>query len=673
MTRTNIIRAVFDGSANARTFPAYQYDYGQILRFDGLDLPAAYEVHFSNTPTGDALTVLGDETGVSVPDELLQTGKNIFAWVYLHTGEDDGETVYTAMIPVIDRAEPTGSTPTPVQQDIITQAIAALNTGVETVEGIAETMPGEIRDALAEAKASGEFDGPQGPQGEKGDKGDTGAQGPKGDTGATGAQGPKGDKGDTGPAGQDGQDGADGQDGYTPVRGTDYWTAADKAEIVGDAVEELDAYVVRYDEPQTLTAAEQATARGNIGAASESLDERVNALHGLVNYGYGTVFADDTAFLVERDGTRIVFNGSIASSSTPTKFLLTGAVKSFVNTFPSTPTEGVKLTNGHTYRLRAIPVSGTLTNVDGYLLPRWYVPGQSGVTPIGNTTHDVDGYSDLTYSATDYPNGVLAAVAVRKNTTGAVAVNYVCEVTLEDITDATEIHGIPSGGAAGQVLTKASGTDYDATWTTPQGGGVSDVQVNGTSVVSDGVANVPNANSSRFGVVKPIDNCFSYYGDALRLKSPDDSDLKAGNNGWKAVTPAHQHKSAFYGLAKAAGADMASISGATVGVYPEAQKSAIHTMLSGSVSVSGTTPVITALPGIRYICGEVSTLDITLPASGCVDVTFVSGSTPTVLTVTPPSRVTLKWANSFDPSSLDADTTYEINICDGLGVAGAWT
>ena len=37
----------------------------------------------------------------------------------------------------------------------------------------------------------------------------------------------KGDKG------EDGKDGADGAAGHTPVRGTDYWTDADKAEIKG--------------------------------------------------------------------------------------------------------------------------------------------------------------------------------------------------------------------------------------------------------------------------------------------------------------------------------------------------------------------------------------------------------------------------------------------------------
>ena len=92
-----------------------------------------------------------------------------------------------------------------------------------------------------------------------------------------------------------------------------------------------------------------------------------------------------------------------------------------------------------------------------------------------------------------------------------------------------------------------------------------------------------------------------------------------------------------------------------------------------TIQVSGTTPAITAVANTRYICGEVATLDITLPASGCIDVVFESGSTPTVLTVTPPTGVTVKWANGFDPTALEANTTYEINICDGLGVAGSWT
>ena len=88
-----------------------------------------------------------------------------------------------------------------------------------------------------------------------------------------------------------------------------------------------------------------------------------------------------------------------------------------------------------------------------------------------------------------------------------------------------------------------------------------------------------------------------------------------------------------------------------------------------SVTVSGTAPTITAEANTRYVCGEVTTLSFTPPASGVCDVIFTSGTTATVLTV--PS--TVKWANDFDPTSLDANTTYELNICDGLGVAASWT
>ena len=88
------------------------------------------------------------------------------------------------------------------------------------------------------------------------------------------------------------------------------------------------------------------------------------------------------------------------------------------------------------------------------------------------------------------------------------------------------------------------------------------------------------------------------------------------------------------------------------------------------VNVTGSTPSITGVDGTRYICGECSTLSITAPASGCIDIVFESGSTATVLTVSS----SIKWANGFDPTSLDANTTYELNILDGeLGVACSWT
>ena len=86
------------------------------------------------------------------------------------------------------------------------------------------------------------------------------------------------------------------------------------------------------------------------------------------------------------------------------------------------------------------------------------------------------------------------------------------------------------------------------------------------------------------------------------------------------------------------------------------------------VAVSGTTPVITALSGVRYVCGEVATLDFTPCVSGICDVVFTSGSTPTVVTL--PNTVKFP-DGSF---TAEANKTYEINILDGVyGVVMAWT
>ena len=236
-----------------------------------------------------------------------------------------------------------------------------------------------------------------------------------------------------------------------------------------------------------------------------------------------------------------------------------------------------------------------------------------------------------------------------------------------------------TAGTAGQVLSLDS--NLDPVWTTPQGGGgtVTDVQVNGTSIVSSGVANIEEGKYPKRGF------CTVYpgygismrqggtYNGMLQIDVASDDKIKSGANDIVVTIPSSQHKSTFYGLAKAAGADEKD-SALPAGQYTDTAKSAISEMLNGAVSVSGTTPSITALSGVRYICGQVDTLTIVVPSSGCIDVTFESGSTPTVLTVTPPTGMTIKWANGFDPSSLEANTTYEINIMDGcLGVAGSWT
>lgn len=209
------------------------------------------------------------------------------------------------------------------------------------------------------------------------------------------------------------------------------------------------------------------------------------------------------------------------------------------------------------------------------------------------------------------------------------------------------------------------------------GGSVTDVQVNGTSVVTSGIANIPVIANDSYGIPKVVNHNYGLQirtGGELSISTPNDGQLKSLSDSTRTMSPLNMPKGVFYGLANVAGDTTQKSSSNNPGVYTESAKSAISQMLDAPETVSGSTPTINAKAGVRYICGEVSTLTIVVPSSGIIDVVFDSGSTATVLTVTPPTGVTMSWANGFDPTSLDANTTYEINIMDGkYGVVGKWT
>ena len=100
---------------------------------------------------------------------------------------------------------------------------------LDVVSAEAQTLPAGSEATANYNKANktlqiGVPTGPQGKQGVQGETGATGATGPQGEVG------PKGDTGATGPAGADGK---------TPVKGVDYFTAADKAELVNDVLAAL--------------------------------------------------------------------------------------------------------------------------------------------------------------------------------------------------------------------------------------------------------------------------------------------------------------------------------------------------------------------------------------------------------------------------------------------------
>lgn len=133
MATSNIIKATFNGiSLETYTAPAYQYDVGMSIQFVGLELPANYEVHFSNqVDGGEAKTVIGTSDTVAIPDSVFTSGAYVYAFVYLVDNETSGFTVYRATIPIKKRPAITDQTPTPEEAPVIAQAIALLNEATE--------------------------------------------------------------------------------------------------------------------------------------------------------------------------------------------------------------------------------------------------------------------------------------------------------------------------------------------------------------------------------------------------------------------------------------------------------------------------------------------------------------------------------------------------------------
>ena len=135
-----------------------QWDQGQILVIRGVTLPDTYQVEFSGGGTVETIPMLGSSSGVLIPDTLLEHASPITAYIVLHEGQDDRETEYWITIYVKARQKPSDTTPDPEQQDIIDQAIAALQQGVSDAEGSAEDA-----EAWAVGERGGEPVGPSDP------------------------------------------------------------------------------------------------------------------------------------------------------------------------------------------------------------------------------------------------------------------------------------------------------------------------------------------------------------------------------------------------------------------------------------------------------------------------------------------------------------------------------
>lgn len=108
-----------------------QWAYGQVLRLEGLELPTSYQVDFSNTEyCGASVPKMGNSEGVQIPNKLLSTGLNVYAFIWL-IDATGGRTQYRVAIPVTPRPAPEPPDPSPEEDSAIAEAIAALNSAVD--------------------------------------------------------------------------------------------------------------------------------------------------------------------------------------------------------------------------------------------------------------------------------------------------------------------------------------------------------------------------------------------------------------------------------------------------------------------------------------------------------------------------------------------------------------
>ena len=229
----------------------FQWDINRQIIVSDASIDA---VHYSNRTDDSALVVeVKEKNGLRVadiPNILLQESWDINVYGYC----DGYYTKQAARIKVNPRTKPESYVYTETE-------VLNYNTVMEKVNTIENNIGEAVNDYLiknpvvvdlsnyyTKSQVDAAIDaveltpgpqgpqGPEGPQGAPGKDGQDGAPGPQGAPGPAGPAGKDGAPGQQGPQGEPGAPGAPGQDGHTPVKGTDYWTETDKAEIVADVI-----------------------------------------------------------------------------------------------------------------------------------------------------------------------------------------------------------------------------------------------------------------------------------------------------------------------------------------------------------------------------------------------------------------------------------------------------
>lgn len=153
-----IVTAVFGDSNTAKVSDVWQWDYGQVLRIQGLDLPTAVEVDFAVSGASESISRIGTTkdgvTDVMIPDSLIETGKNLVAYIYLRDSES-GNTEYQIDMFVTKRAKPEAYN-TPDDKEMFGKAIEAVNKAADRAEKAEQTATEAAGQAAEDAQQTAE-------------------------------------------------------------------------------------------------------------------------------------------------------------------------------------------------------------------------------------------------------------------------------------------------------------------------------------------------------------------------------------------------------------------------------------------------------------------------------------------------------------------------------------
>ena len=138
----------------------WQYDYGQILRLQGIKLPTAVEIHFSlQEKCGESVTRIGTTkdgvTDVVIPDSMLENGDittdyKIYAFIYL-TDSESGQTEYKISMSVKSRPRPE-SFERQEDAELFRTAIAEVNKSATSAQESATKSATAKDESIAAAK-----------------------------------------------------------------------------------------------------------------------------------------------------------------------------------------------------------------------------------------------------------------------------------------------------------------------------------------------------------------------------------------------------------------------------------------------------------------------------------------------------------------------------------------